>query len=205
LVAAILFGGNFSSCNNFDCPAFLNSFNYFSLFFFVLLFYLFCFDFVSNDKLYLFSQNFQLFFIFFIICVLYCSADFLNSKNIVKYEYDLLCIFVVFSGISLCFCNEFLLVYLLIELQSLSLYVFATFNRHSEYSTEAGLKYFVFGAIMSCFLLIGLSFIYLMFGSVSFEVIYSIANYGTNPVFFIGFFFVLCVLMFKIGCAPFHV
>jgi NADH-quinone oxidoreductase subunit N len=111
---------------------------------------------------------------------------------------------VLFSGVCLFFCNEFLLVYLALELQSLTLYVFATFNRNSEFSTEAGLKYFVFGGVMSCFLLFGFCLIYLYFGSISFELISSIATCNKDPLFFCGFIFVLIVLMFKVGAAPFH-
>jgi NADH-quinone oxidoreductase subunit N len=122
----------------------------------------------------------------------------------VKYEYNFLFLFVVFSGISLAFANEFLLIYLAIELQSLALYVFATFNRTSEFSTEAGLKYFVFGGVMSCFLLFGFCFIYLYFGSISFELVMSSMNFGYDSLFFVGLFFVLIVLLFKVGAAPFH-
>jgi NADH-quinone oxidoreductase subunit N len=96
------------------------------------------------------------------------------------------------------------LVYLTIELQSLSLYVFATFNRNSEFSIEAGLKSFVFGGIMSCFLLLGFALIYLYFGSLSFETIYSISNFDCDTLFFTGFLFVLIVLLFKVGAVPFH-
>jgi NADH-quinone oxidoreductase subunit N len=138
------------------------------------------------------------------LCVLFCSYDFLYSKNIIKYEYDLFFVFVILSAICLCFCNEFLLIYLTIELQSLTLYVFATFDRNSEFCTEAGLKYFIFGGLMSCFLLLGMSLIYLYFGSISFELITSIANYNQQPLFFAGFIFVIFVLLFKIGAAPFH-
>jgi len=141
---------------------------------------------------------------FFAICVLACSGDFLSAKNVFKYEYDLLFIFVVLSAVCLCFCNEFLLIYLAIELQSLTFYIFATFNRNSEFSTEAGLKYFIFGGIMSCFLLLGMSLIYLYFGSISFELIASIASFNYDPLFFVGFLFVLIVFLFKVGAAPFH-
>jgi NADH-quinone oxidoreductase subunit N len=133
-----------------------------------------------------------------------CSRDFLKAKKITKYEYDFLFIFLILSAVVLCFCNEFLLVYLAIELQSLTLYVFATFNRNSEYSTEAGLKYFVFGGLISCFLLFGLALIYLYFGSLSFELINSISNFTDEPMFFSGFLFVLIVLLFKVGSVPFH-
>jgi NADH-quinone oxidoreductase subunit N len=113
-------------------------------------------------------------------------------------------IFVILSAICLCFSNEFLLIYLAIELQSLTLYIFATFNRNSEFSTESGLKYFVFGGLMSCFLLLGMSLIYLYFGSISFELISSIINFSNEPLLFSGFLFVLIVLLFKVGSAPFH-
>lgn len=204
LLVAITYAAHFSCCDKFDRPVLLASFNPFTVFFMSLLFCLFCFDFTPNDNMYFFNQNFQLLFIFFMICVSYCSYDFLTAKNVIKYEYDLLFIFVILSGICLCFCNEFLLVYLAIELQSLTLYIFATFNRNSEFSTEAGLKYFVFGGVMSCFLLFGFCLIYLYFGSISFELIASILNFTTEPLFFSGFLFVIIVLMFKVGCAPFH-
>ena len=199
-----MFSSHFACCDKFDRPILLNSFNLFSLFFLSLIFWLFCFDFNLNDKLYFFNQNFQMLFMFFAICVLACSGDFLSAKNVFKYEYDLLFIFVVLSAVCLCFCNEFLLIYLAIELQSLTFYIFATFNRNSEFSTEAGLKYFIFGGIMSCFLLLGMSLIYLYFGSISFELIASIASFNYDPLFFVGFLFVLIVFLFKVGAAPFH-
>lgn len=199
-----MYGSHFACCDKFDRPVLLKSFNLFSIFFIFLVFSLFCFDFVIFDKLYFFSQNFQLLFVFFAVCVLACSRDFLVAKNVTKYEYDLLFIFVVLSAVCLCFCNEFLLIYLAIELQSLTLYVFATFNRNSEFSTEAGLKYFVFGGLMSCFLLLGLSLVYLYYGSLSFELISSIGASGIDPLFFSGFLFILVVFLFKVGSAPFH-
>ena len=204
LLSSITFAAHFSCCDKFDRPILLNSFNNFSSFFISLLFWLFCFDFIVTDKLYFFSQNLHLLFLFFITCVIYCSYDFLIAKNIIKYEYDLLFIFVVFSGICLCFCNEFLLIYLAIELQSLTLYIFANFNRNSEFSTESGLKYFVFGGIMSCFLLFGFCLIYLYYGSITFELIASITNFNSEPMFFNGFLFLIIVFLFKVGSVPFH-
>jgi NADH-quinone oxidoreductase subunit N len=116
----------------------------------------------------------------------------------------LLFIFVILSALCLCVSNEFLLIYLAIELQSLALYIFATFNRNSEFSTEAGIKYFVFGGIMSCFLLLGIALTYLYFGSISFEIISSIITFSNEPLFFSGFLFILSVFLFKVGSAPFH-
>jgi NADH:ubiquinone oxidoreductase subunit 2 (subunit N) len=126
LLMGITFAAHFSGCEKFDRPVLLSAFNQFSCFFFCLILWLFCFDFTFDDKQYFFNQNFQLLFVFFIICVLYCSYDFLKAKQITKYEYDLLFVFVIFSGICLCFCNEFLLIYLAIELQVL----LSTFLQH---------------------------------------------------------------------------
>lgn len=141
---------------------------------------------------------------FFSGCVLICSKDFLITKNITKFEYDLLFVFVVLSSICLCFCSDFLLVYLAIELQSLAFYVFASFNRNSEFSTEAGLKYFIFGGLMSCFLLLGLALIYLYFGSLTFEFLTNVITFNSGILSFIGFLFVFCVFLFKLGATPFH-
>ena len=204
LLVAVLFSSHFACCDKFDRPLLLNSFNSFSTFFFSLILLFFCCDFNLNDKLYFFSQNFQLIFVFFVICTIFSSNEFLANKKIFKYEYDLLFIFFVLSAICLCFCNEFLLIYLALELQSLTFYIFATFNRNSEFSTEAGLKYFIFGGVISCFLLLGISLVYLYFGSVSFELIASIASFSYEPLFFSGLLFVISVLLFKLGSAPFH-
>jgi len=93
---------------------------------------------------------------------------------------------------------------LALELQSLAFYVFATFNRTSEFNTEAGLKYFIFGSIISCFLLLGFSFIYLTFGGTSFELIFSMLTIKSEPFLFIGVIFILMAFLFKIGAVPFH-
>jgi NADH-quinone oxidoreductase subunit N len=111
---------------------------------------------------------------------------------------------VILGSICLCFADDFLQIYLAIELQSLCLYVFATFNRNSEFSTESGLKYFVFGAIISCFLLLGFYFIYFSFGSTSLEILFSLIKDSNDSVFFLGSTFVLLALFFKVGAVPFH-
>jgi NADH-quinone oxidoreductase subunit N len=121
-----------------------------------------------------------------------------------KFEYDILFLFVVFSAICLCFTDDFLVMYLAIELQSLAFYVFASLNRNSEYSTESGLKYFLFGAVISCFLLLGFSFIYLSYGFTSFETLFSIAVSDNNNFLILGILFILFALLFKVGAAPFH-
>jgi NADH-quinone oxidoreductase subunit N len=100
--------------------------------------------------------------------------------------------------------DDFLIFYLTLELQSLTFYVFAAFNRASEFTSEAGLKYFIFGSIISCFLLLGFSFLYLSFGSLTFELLFSVALIKNDFFIFLGVVFVLIALLFKLGSAPFH-
>jgi NADH-quinone oxidoreductase subunit N len=157
-----------------------------------------------NSASYYFSQHFQTIFLVLSVFVLFVTLDFIDARKLVKFEYDILLLFVVLSGLCLCFVEDFLLFYLAIELQSLCFYVFATFNRTSEFSTESGLKYFVFGAIISCLLLLGFSMIYISFGSTSFECLMSLVQSSEDSFFFIGLLFILIALLFKVGSAPFH-
>jgi NADH-quinone oxidoreductase subunit N len=204
LMCVICYGVFVASDTKLAYPALLNSFNGFSLFFLSCTLWLFCYDFASFDQQYFYNQSFQLFFTFIACCVLFCSRDFFISRSIVKFEYDILFLFFMLSAIGLCFSDDFLIFYLAIELQSLVLYIFATFNRNSEFSTEAGLKYFVFGGIISCFLLFGITLIYLVFGSTNFEILFSFAATNNDPFWFCGILFVMVALFFKIGAAPFH-
>lgn len=201
------YGILYSSSPELAYPALLNSFLSFSLFFLTLTFLFFGFDaelLHADYNLYSFNQQILLIFLFVAIMVLFTTRDFVGARFISKFEYDILFSFVLLSAICLCFADDFLLIYLAIELQSLCFYVFATFNRNSEFSTESGLKYFVFGAVISCFLLLGFSLIYMSFGSTSFESLLCLANASDNAFLFCGMLFILVSFLFKVGAAPFH-
>lgn len=101
-------------------------------------------------------------------------------------------------------CDDFLALYLAIELQSLCFYVLATFHRNSEFCAEAGLKYFVLGAFSSALLLFGFTIIYISFGSVSFEMITKLTSTNSYLLVFYGFLFILFAFLFKLGSFPFH-
>jgi NADH-quinone oxidoreductase subunit N len=100
--------------------------------------------------------------------------------------------------------NSLIALYLGLELQSLALYVIAAFNRDSTRSTEAGLKYFVLGALSSGMLLYGASMVYGFTGSVDFNVIAHVLEAGANTGVIFGLVFVLAGLTFKISAVPFH-
>jgi NADH-quinone oxidoreductase subunit N len=99
--------------------------------------------------------------------------------------------------------NDLMVFYMGLELQSLALYVLATFNRDQLKSSEAGLKYFVLSALSSGLLLYGCSLIYGFSGSTNFNVISSQLN-SNDYVLTFGIVFILVGLAFKISAVPFH-
>ena len=205
ILSSLSFGVIFASSENLNFPNLLNALLFFTLFVITLLLVLVGNDFTAVcSSSYFFSQHFQAIFLVLSIFVLLATRDFVSARKIIKFEYDSLMLFVILSALCLCFADDFLLFYLAIELQSLSFYVFATFNRNSEFSTESGLKYFVFGAIISCLLLLGFSMIYITFGSTSFEFLMSLSQVSSDSFLFLGLIFILVALLFKVGSAPFH-
>jgi len=101
--------------------------------------------------------------------------------------------------------NNLLAVYIGVEMQSLALYVMAAFNRDSLRASEAGLKYFVLGALSSGLLLYGISLIYGFTGTLGFNgIAASIKANGMTTGVVAGLVFLLCGLGFKISAAPFH-
>jgi len=209
ILLGICFGVLFASSEEFGFPTLLNALNSFSIFVVLLLLLFFGFDYSSTileqqNNLVVYNKSYQTIFLFFSFFLLLVTRDFISAHRISKFEYDILFSFVMLSSICLCFADDFLLVYLSIELQSLALYVFACFNRNSEFSTESGLKYFVFGSVISCFLLLGFAIIYLSFGCLSFEFLYSLLQNTNDSFLFLGILFVLVAFLFKVGSVPFH-
>jgi len=202
LLSVLCFGLRFAVSTELAYPNLLPGFNLLSVFYLFVTFWFLAFDFDYTNGLFFFNQNVQFFFLIVACSVSFACRDFLTTQLITKFEYDILFLFVVLSALFLCFTDDFLVMYLAIELQSLAFYVFATFQRESEFSTESGLKYFLFGAVISCFLLLGFCFIYLFFGFAAFDMLFSLSF--NNDFLAIGILFVLIALLFKVGATPFH-
>ena len=101
--------------------------------------------------------------------------------------------------------QQLLLVFLALELASLSLYVLAGFDRTRPESAEAGLKYFLFGGMAAAFLLFGFSLVYGATGSIELpEIARQIAAQGSNPLLVVGLMMILVAFGFKVAAAPFH-
>jgi NADH-quinone oxidoreductase subunit N len=155
------------------------------------------------------------FAVFFKILVLTASAltliisqGYLKVQGMARFEYAILVLFAALGMMLMISANNLISMYLGLELQSLSLYVLASFQRDDTRSTEAGLKYFVLGALASGMLLYGGSLIYGFTGTTDFGAIaaslQSGAEGGPQIGVIIGLVFILAGLAFKVSAVPFH-
>ncbi len=135
--------------------------------------------------------------------VLVVSSNYLKIFKIFKIEYPILVLCSVLGMMIMISSNDLIVFYMGLELQSLALYVLATFNRDQLKSSEAGLKYFVLSALSSGLLLYGCSLIYGFTGSTNFNVIANQLNSNEYALTF-GIVFILVGLAFKISAVPFH-
>ena len=140
------------------------------------------------------------------VFVLYMSITYLRETGIFKAEYAVLILFSILGMMMMVSAGDLIALYLGLEIQSLSLYVIASFRRDSVRSSEAGMKYFVLGALSSGMLLYGCSMIYGFTGSIQFAEIakYSFTETIPNIGIIIGLVFILAGLAFKISAVPFH-
>ena len=135
--------------------------------------------------------------------VLIISSNYLKTLKIFKIEYPILILSSVLGMMVMISSNDLMVFYMGLELQSLALYVLATFNRDQIKSSEAGLKYFVLSALSSGLLLYGCSLIYGFTGSTNFNIISTQLNSNEYALTF-GIVFILVGLAFKISAVPFH-
>lgn len=134
------------------------------------------------------------------------SGRFLAEHKIAKFEFPILILFATLGMLVMVSANSLMSLYVGLELQSLSLYVLAAMNRDRLRSTEAGLKYFVLGALSSGMLLYGISLIYGFSGTMELDVLATSLKGDEAPAMgvVIGLVFLLAGLAFKISAVPFH-
>lgn len=157
------------------------------------------------------------------------SLDYIKSQRLNSFEYIILILFSTLSMLLIVSSYDLISMYLAIELQSLSFYVIAAFQRspqcgQNEFSTEAGLKYFILGALSSGLLLFGESIVYGFTGITNFEELTKLFTFdtvaahagplpfpemdmlrqGTAMPLIIGLLFILAAFLFKISAVPFH-
>jgi len=137
--------------------------------------------------------------------VIFMSQDYMRRRGLLRFEYPVLVTLASVGMMVMVSAGDLMVLYMGLELQSLSLYVVAALRRDSVKSTEAGLKYFVLGALSSGMLLYGASLTYGYAGTTQFAGIVSTATEGSLPLgLLFGLVFLAAGLAFKISAAPFH-
>ncbi|MGD9784193.1 MAG: NADH-quinone oxidoreductase subunit NuoN [Hyphomicrobiaceae bacterium] len=131
------------------------------------------------------------------------AMDGFARAQVLRFEYPVLVLLATAGMMMMVSANDLISLYVGLELQSLALYVVAAYRRDSVRSSEAGLKYFVLGALSSGMLLYGASLVYGFTGSTTFPVIASVVKSPSIGVV-IGLVFVLVGLAFKVSAVPFH-
>jgi len=170
----------------------------------------------TGDVVYTFSNMFvddlmadllKLFLYMTVIMVLFYSRAYILDREVMnKGEYYVLALFATLGMMVMISANNFVTIYLGLELLSLSLYAMVAMNRESVTSTEAAMKYFVLGALASGLLLYGMSMIYGATGSLEITGIAErLYGGGVNKsVLTFGLVFLVAGLAFKLGVVPFH-
>lgn len=136
--------------------------------------------------------------------VLLMSETYMQRRGLLRFEYPLLVALAVVGMMVMVSAGDLMALYMGLELQSLALYVVASLRRDSVKSTEAGLKYFVLGALSSGLLLYGASLTYGYAGTTMFAGIIEATEKGASLGLLFGLVFLLAGFAFKVSAAPFH-
>lgn len=134
------------------------------------------------------------------------SRDFMERHHVARFEFPILILFATLGMMLMISANDLISLYIGLEMQSLSLYVMASIQRDDNRATEAGLKYFVLGAVASGLLLYGSSLVYGFAGTTNFDALAGLfANNADVPTgLIIGIVFIMAGLAFKVSAVPFH-
>ncbi|KPP87131.1 MAG: NADH-quinone oxidoreductase subunit NuoN [Rhodobacteraceae bacterium HLUCCA08] len=136
--------------------------------------------------------------------ILVMSLDWMQRRDLLRFEYPVLITLAVVGMMVMVSSGDLIALYMGLELQSLALYVVASMRRDSVKSTEAGLKYFVLGALSSGLLLYGASLTYGFAGTTEFSGIIAATEGGVSTGLLFGLVFLLAGFAFKVSAAPFH-
>ena len=152
----------------------------------------------------------KIFALLLLLIVILISLDFVYSAKKISAEFLALLMIATAGGMVLVSAGDFLVFYLGLELQALSLYLLAAMNRGSKKSAEAGMKYFILGCLASGLLLFGISLIYGFSGTINFDTLnalyhgFQVEKNSIPVAVMFGFILVITAMFFKVSAAPFH-
>ena len=160
-------------------------------------------DLFVQDRMAVFMK---LFVTFMGICILFISEKYRTKEKLFLFEYPLLILFSILGMLIMISANDFISLYMGLELQSLSLYVLAAIKKDSSKSSEAGLKFFILGALASGFYLFGVSFLFGLSGTTTYSELSILLDYdqSSSPLLALSIVMILSSLAFKLSAAPFH-
>jgi NADH-quinone oxidoreductase subunit N len=141
-----------------------------------------------------------------VFVVLVYSRDYISQRGLFRGEFFGLVLFALLGMMVMISANHFLVLYMGLELMSLSLYAMVALQRDSAVATEAAMKYFVLGALASGLLLYGMSMLYGVSGSLNLNQIATVIQHssGNHVILTFGLVFIVAGLAFKLGVVPFH-
>ena len=154
-----------------------------------------------NDS---FSRFAKVVILFSAAAVLIVSIDYMAKRDLLRFEYPILVALATVGMMVMVSAGDLMSLYMGLELQSLALYVVASLRRDSAKSTEAGLKYFVLGALSSGLLLYGASLTYGFAGTTLFSGILTAVGHDVSIGLLFGMVFMMSGFAFKVSAAPFH-
>jgi NADH-quinone oxidoreductase subunit N len=152
-----------------------------------------------------FSRFAKVMILFSAAAVLLMSQEYMERRGLLRFEYPILVALSVVGMMVMVSAGDLMTLYMGLELQSLALYVIASIRRDSAKSTEAGLKYFILGALSSGMLLYGASLTYGYAGTTTFSGIFAVVEAGEISLgLLFGLVFLITGLAFKVSAVPFH-
>ena len=153
----------------------------------------------------LLTKYIKLFILILAFLVIYISSNYLKKNQIYFFEYPVLLIFSILGMLVMISANDLIILYISIELQSLSLYVLVALRRGSIKGSEAALKYFILGSIASAVILYGCSMVYTVVGATNYEIIKQFSDQSfDNLILSLGLVLIISGVAFKLSAAPFH-
>lgn len=154
------------------------------------------------------SRCSKIFFVIISLIVLIFIEKGFTLQKLNFFEFYIIFLLSVLSSLLLINSYDLLTIYLLIEMQALCFYILTSFKRNSAFSSEAGLKYFVFGSLISCIFLLGLSVLYGLVGTLNLHHLSMLTVFGfpgyMSDLYTFSIFLITITFLFKLGVVPFH-